>query len=239
MAQDLYDEYGDNAGAEGGPPVVSWKFSEPGEPTARFTGIIVPPDPINEPAKGHRPVADRNKDGARVWPPRVGYIPKPGVNPKAPISADEYLSLTGGDDSEMREVSLTELTLVTGYTNKEFMSAPKRAAAREDPEFVDNGMRRFLKDGKDVPAKFDAALKAIKATRPLPGQRFTIELIAREPNVGKEGETRRHTIRFEPPTPETMKVVEAYIAAAKSGEASQGVEDPYASTGSAPEEPPF
>ena len=239
MAQELYDEY-ENEGGQGGPPVVSWKFSEPGETTDTFTGIIVPPDPINFPAKGHRAAIDRNKDGARVWPPKVGYKPGPDVkNPKAPISESAYLAITDGDDSDMRYVTLTELTLVTNYSNKEFMSAPKRAAAREDPEFVDNGMRRFLKDGADVPAKFDAALKAIKAVKPMPGQRLTIVLTGREPNVGKEGETRRHAITFEPPTPETLKVVADYCAVARAAFVAGDVEDEYASDKVSTEQPPF
>lgn len=240
MADELYDEWANEGG--GGAPVVSWKYSDVGDSTNdTFVGIIVPPKPLIEPEKGYEIIGDRNKEGRRVWPPKVGYTPKPGVKPDAPISENQYLQIVG-NTTDMRVVSLTCLTLMTEYRNKQFFSGPQKTRALENEEFKDDGVRRFIVDGADVPPKFKAAVKAIRAKGPQNGQRFTIQIIAREPNSGgKEGETNRFKITLEPPTAETMKVVQAWIDAAKSDEAATGTDDPWAGTpvATGTEPPPF
>lgn len=235
MAQneELYDEWANEGG--GGAPVVSWLGIDPGDELDTFTAIIVPPRPIDDPGKGYEIVKDFDKkDGLRVWPPKVGYEPKQGVNPKSPISESEFNAIalrvareTGQDPEEARPVTLTSLTLLSQYTNKEFFSKPKVRAAKEDPEFVDNGVRRFIVDGADIPPKFKAAVQRLGTRGPQVGQRLTVKLTGRVPNVGKDGEKRVHEITLEAATPETMDLVKKYIAEAKSAPVA-GSEDPWA-----------
>lgn len=227
MALELHDEW-ENSSA-GGPPVISWNRAHPGEPGAKFTGVIVPPLPLVQPGKGYRKIEDRTTDGLRVWPPKVGYTPAPGIKPNAPILESQYLAITGSD-AEMRPVALTEITLVTGYTGMDFMSEPKRKAAKEE-SLTDDGVRRVIVDGADLPAKITAAVKALRTAGPQPGQRLTIELIERAPNVGREGNKNVFAVTLEPPTPETLKVAADWVAQAKSAAASEKVEDSWESSG--------
>lgn len=241
MAQndELYDEWENDGG--GGAPVVSWKGIDPGDALDTFTGILLPPNPLTEPGKGYQPVVDKNKDGNRVWPPEVGYNPPPNVNEKAPISERLYKKITGGDTEDMRYVTITELTLMTQYANGEFFSGPRKKAAREDPEFVDDGLRRIFIDGADLPGKFKEAVKRLRSRGPQVGQRLTIQLVNREANVGKEGEKKIFKVTLEAPTPETMAIVQAFIAEAKSADENAGAVDEWASATPAAEEvaPPF
>lgn len=234
MAQDeLYDEWA-NEGS-GGAPVVSWLGIDPGDDLDTFTAIIVPPRPIDEPGKGYEIVKDYDKKELRVWPPQDGYTPKPGVNPKAPILLSEFKTIAAQvardrnlEPEEERPVTLTSLTLLSAYSNKEYFSKPKVRAAKEDPEFVDNGIRRFIVDGADIPTKFKDAVRKVGTRGPQIGQRLTVKLTGRVPNVGKDGERRVHEVTIEPATVETLSLVQKYITEAKSAAASAGTDDPWA-----------
>lgn len=229
MATELYDEWANEA--EALPPAVSWKYSDVGDPaTDTVRGVIVPPSPLDEPAKGYAIRADSNKEGKRVWPPKAPWVhtPKPGAKPNTPISESEYLAITGGDDSAMREVAITVLVLQTEYRNMEFFSGPQRALARETQDFVDDGLRAFFIDGKDVPPKFKVAVKKLRTAGPQPGQVFECQIIGREPNTDKEGETNRFRIGLSAPTPESLKVVAAHVKAAQDAAEVPDPNDPWA-----------
>jgi hypothetical protein len=236
MAKPLRDNW-DSDGGSSGPEAVSWKTANPGDV---FTGIAVAPEPVTAPNKGYA-VSQRNGKSSLnrgVGAPQGPLFWRPSTMEKGgPVHADEYYR-NGGREEDMEGVSMHVLTLVTDYKNKEYFSGKAHERASENPEFVDDGLRRYFIDGPDIPTKFEDALKAAGMKRGLlAGSRVAIRLDRREPNKsGQEGETNRFSVKIEAPTPETLKVAEAYAAEVKAGASSAGVQDNWAKSD---EPPPF
>lgn len=212
MARELRDEFEENGG--GGAPAVSWFNSSPGD---EFTGIVVPPKPLTDPAKGHeirQRFGQSSLDKSDGAPSGLLYFRPRGMEKGGPILADEYYR-NGGTEDEMTPVPLTEVTCVTDYRAKEFFSGPALQRAEDDENFTDTGLRRLIIDGPDLPQVFREALAKIRVRKIEPGSRITCRLDKREPNKGSKGSTRRHSITITPPTPDTKRLVEAYVSEAK------------------------
>jgi hypothetical protein len=238
MSDEVYDPYDEsNNTGGGGAPVVSWALSRLGD---KVTGIVVPPD-IESPSKGYKigreyqdgTDEDSDDKGFLVWPPKNNRqdIKRPVTEAKfARLWPDEPIPTGRG------QVTRVEITLQTEYRNAEFLSDSfvKRTKEGEgDPNAITT--RRILRSGPDLPEKFDEALKAAGEKAPSVGQRWTVELVDREENKRGKGKTRRHKVTIEPATPETLKIVDAYVTAAMAAAPAQAEPgDPYAGG-----EPPF
>ena len=243
---ELYDPYEASGQASGVyAPTVSWKFARVGTDTARFTGVLVPPKPVERPTKGHvmrrdyqnGTDTDPDDKGWMVWPPKNNT-----ENINRPVTEKKF-RLTWPEESlaDAQKVSQVNLSFATTYTNGEFLSdnTVKRMGER-DQKVADQVLRRIIKTGADLRGKIDAAEKAVGG-RPVPGQIWTIELTDRKDNAPKKGTTSIFTVTIEPPTPASLAIVEAYIVAEKekaalAADAAAG--DPYVS-GAAPEDVPF
>lgn len=233
MSDDLYDPYESGSGGKPGKPVVSWKKADVGD---SVTGIVVPPDAILAPTKGYRVTQEYDNDAKekRYWAPR-GYQ-RDGALYRGPITESQYIAHVGSLDGA-RAVTRSEVTLVTDLRNTEFMSGNAKQRLQENGE-TDDGIRRVIMDGQSIREAHLAALEAIGADRPQPGQRWTVTLASQTPN-DKQGHTNGFTVKIEAPTPETGKVVAAYIEAQKSAIAAG--DDPYTGGGkpAQTDEPPF
>jgi hypothetical protein len=231
---DPYDESNNSGG--GGAPVVSWALARIGN---KVTGIVLPPD-VENPSKGYklgREYQDGTDDdpsdkGFLVWPPRNNTQ---GI--KRPVTEARFVK-TWPDEpkpSGRAFVTRVEITLQTEFTDGEFLSDSFVKRAKENGQEPNEiTTRRILRSGPDLPEKFDEALKAAGERAPGVGQRWTVELIDREDNKKGKGKTRRHKVTVEPATPETMKIVDAYVAAQKAATPAKAEPgDPYGS------EPPF
>jgi hypothetical protein len=227
---ELRDDWDDSEGGAGGPEAASWKFSKPGDV---FTGIVLPPAPLTAPAKGYEVKQRRGKgrdqtagapQGLLVWPPQSD-------DNRGPMTEAEFARAHG--DAALKEaqgVPMKVLTVMTDYRGKEFFSGKAVERALENPEFVDDGLRRYFIDGPDIPGKFNEALKALGQRATLPGMRFSVRLDKREPNKGgNEGETNRFSVNIEKPTDETLALVAKYVAEAKTTAPAANVgDDPWA-----------
>jgi hypothetical protein len=247
----LRDDWDDEGGSIG-PEAVSWKFASKGD---AFDGIVVPPNPLTQPAKGYELKQRRGKgrdkskkavQGLLVWPPQSDEN-------RGPMTEAEYARAYG--DAALKEaldnfqgVPMKVITLITGYKAKEFFSGKAKDRAADNPEFVDDGLRRLFIDGPDLPSKVDAALKVVGKRGLAPGMRVQVKLVEREENKGgNEGETNRFAVMIALPTPETMALVDKYIVEAVTVAESDPIEDPWAADSSAQpgsfagntEDPPF
>jgi hypothetical protein len=238
---ELRDDWDDSEGGAAGPEAVSWKYSDPGDV---FTGIILPPAPIAAPKKGYEVKQRRGKgrdktagapQGLLVWPPQSD--PNRG-----PMTEAEFARAHG--DAALKEaqgVPMKVLTVLTNFRAKEFFSGKAKERANENPEFVDDGLRRYFIDGPDIPTKFNEALKALGQRATLPGMQFSVRLDKREPNKGgNEGETNRFSVKIEMPTPETLAVVDRYVAEAKAAAPAASLgDDPWATPATPKSEDPW
>lgn len=234
MPKEMQDSWGDDAGGSNRAPTVSYKFAIPGEPSARFTGVVVAPD-VTYPSKGYELVQRSDKDGKYVWPPDGYTNPNPKKGPRSPILEAAYRAFVGNDD-EMRPVGDQHVTFATEYRSREFFSAPARERSQEDENFRDTGLRRVIIDGADLPGKIRDALTKIKAKRAEVGQTWTVTLASQVPNTDKEGNTNKFDVTIEAPTPATLKIAADHLSAAKAAQE----EATFAPSGAANDtEPPF
>jgi hypothetical protein len=233
MSVDQHDPYDKGTGGKPGKPVLSWKKADVGD---ALTGVVVPPNP-DLPEKGYAVSQEWDNDERqpKVWAPR-GYLDAKGNSWRGPITEADYIRHVG-NANDARPVTRSDVTLVTDLRNMEFVSGPAKQRAQENGE-ADDGIRRVIMDGQSIRESHEAALAAIGADRPQPGQTWTVRLAAQTPN-DKQGHTNTIEVTIKPPTPESMEVVKAYLAKAKE-EAAAG-SDPYvgAGAGGRTEEPPF
>lgn len=235
MSDELYDPYeNEGSGSSGGAPIASWKFSRPGD---KFTGVVVPPEPLTAPGKGYKMIPewfedenDEKNKGFLVWPVRNN-----AQKIIRPVTERKFAELWPEDKDEMRRVSRVAVSFMTNYTSSEFLSDSATKRYREDGKDPNAELgRRIIREGPDLPKKFEDALKVAGAKAPTVGQRWTIELVEREENKNGKGQTKRYKITIEPPTAESKAIVQAYIEKAQSGTA-----DAEYSAATGGEEPPF
>lgn len=218
MSDDLYDPYEDAGSGSGGAPVISWKYSRPGD---AFTGVVIPPLPLERPEKGYKmgreyqngTDSDPDDKGFLVWPPKNNR-----EKIKRPVTEGRFAELW--PDEEMPtgrgRVSRVEVTFATDYAAGEFFSDTMKDRYEDDEKDPkDEKHRRVVVSSADLRAKVDEALKAYGG-KPQPGQRWTVTLSKREPNVGRQGTTSRYTVSIQEPTAETKAIVQAHIDAAKA-----------------------
>jgi hypothetical protein len=236
---DQYDPYDKSSGGKPGKPVVSWKKADVGD---EFEGIVVPAD-FKQPEKGYAVSQewDNKARQPRVWAPK-GYTTPKGPY-RGPITEMEYIAAVGSAQGA-RPVTRPDIRFVTDYRKFEFVSGPAKVRAQEEGT-DDDGIRRVIIDGQSIREAHTAALEAIGADRPQPGQRWKIRLATQEPTPeGGHKNTFQCTIWA--PTPETMKVVEEQIAKDRATAEAEtpDASDPYnapagVGAGSQSEEPPF
>lgn len=244
---DLYDPYEAQASG-GGAPVVSWKYSRPGD---TFTGVVVPPD-VARLDKGYK-MGREYSQGTDTEPDDTGFMVWPPKNNKEqikrPVTESKFaLNWPHLDVADAQKVSRVNVTLVTTLTSGEFLSDSAKARMEDaDPPIDPNTVvdRRVIVSGADLVPKVNAALKAAGG-KPLPGQTWTIKLIAREPNVGRLGTTSRYEVTVTAPTEGTKAIVAKWVEIEQARQGaladSQDATDPYvgpAAAGAAPSEPPF
>jgi hypothetical protein len=222
---DLYDPFEGGAGGNYRPPVVSWKYARSG---AVFEGIVIPPN-LDRIDKGYvmgrdfkqkgSDESDPDDEGPTVWPP------KPNVQGiKRPVTERKYVQLWGEpsrddrDRPEWQKVSQTNVWFLTEYTDGEMISdsASRKMIDREkDPKA--EALRRVITDSSSIlKAASLAALKAVGAKSPTPGQKWRVILTGRTENVGKPGTTSQFEVTITAPTTETKAVVAAYVEKAKA-----------------------
>jgi hypothetical protein len=234
MARELRDDWDDDGGG-GGFPAISWAHARPGD---SITAIALPPKPLTDPTKGYEIKQRSGKSslnkgrGAPEGPLwfRPRSMPKGG-----PILADEYRR-EGGTEDDMSPVPMKIVPLSTPWRNMEYFSDRALESAKEQDGFADNGLRRLFVDGLDITAKFAEALKTA-GMRGLPsGATLTVTLDRREPNKDVEGHTNRFSVKIDPPTPDTLKVVDAFVRESRGSETDlKETSSPIAQG----EEPPF
>jgi|tagenome__1003787_1003787.scaffolds.fasta_scaffold20981518_6 hypothetical protein len=189
-------------GTGGGAPVITFVNLPIG---AEFTGIIVPAD---------------------VFSPDVAYVTGKQRNTKNEVL---YWPMKPGE-TKRRPRPQAEITLITDYRKREFMSkkAVERAIEREQE---DDGLRRWFVKGESADKRFKEALRVNRRREPEVGATVTVIKTGTEPNA-HGGDTNLWGVKYEPPTAATRKIVQDYIETALS--TPEG-----ADSGGSEDEPPF
>lgn len=184
----------------GGAPAITFAEQKKG---TKVTGIIVPADPFS-PDVSYKTTAQRNTKGEIVYWPL-----KPGETKKRPRPQ-------------------AEITLLTEYREREFMSenAVKRATEREQE---DDGLRRLMVKGETMTKGLREALRSVGRNKPEVGATITVTLTNRESNV-HGGKTNIFEVEYAAPTDATRAAVAEYIKRAMETPAGTSGED---------DEPPF
>lgn len=212
---DLYDPY-ENQGSGDYAPVVSWKFARPGD---SFTGVLVPPNPLDRPDKGYEvrreykqpDVKAGESGGFTVWPPKNNR-----EKMIRPVTEAKFAELWPEEDlSEARKVSQVHDTFITTLTDGSFISERTVARMVENEKDPKNEVRRrLIEQGKDLGEKIQAALKKVGG-KPTPGQIWTVGIEKRVPNE-YGGDTTIYMVSIQAPTDESRTVVQKYIDEAKA-----------------------
>ncbi len=248
---DLYDPY-ENRSSGDLAPVVSWKGAPDG---AGFTGILLPPKPLDRPDKGYETRREYKQENKQAGTP-AGYTVWPPKNNKQkivrPVTEEQFQEMwpelwpDGSDDSikPPRKVSQVHLTFETGLTDGEFISRKTLERMKEDEKDpASETRRRIIEQGRSLTEEIAAALKKVGG-KPVPGQTWDVRLKTRVPNE-YDGETRIHTVSISAPTAETRAAVAEYVERAKlavaQAEDEKDPSDKYASvtTITPQEDPPF
>lgn len=216
MTEALGDFFGGGEGS--GAPAVSWAEARAKE---GFRGVVCPSQ--GDPDKGHETIQGSEKDTGlpQYWNPDKSSKQKKITDPS-----------TNGVPN--KPVKQAVIILQTPLTNWEFTSASFRAKAEEDKDRADDGVRKLYIGGGPLATELNKALKANGIQAPPIGASFAMEVTRRVPN-DYGSTTPEIKFSYLPPSPESKKIVDAYIERTKVA-ATEGSDSFFGGNDS---EPPF